>query len=70
MNLQSVVIEKKSIEGGVELTFRVRTLVCNRQTSETLTLRYLTSLVANHADSSYFKVTINTGNYREKEKNS
>lgn len=29
-------------------------------------LQYLTSLVANHVDNSYFKITINTGNYREK----
>ena len=34
---------------------------------ETLdSLQYLTSLVANHSDNSYFKVTIDTGNYREK----
>lgn len=29
-------------------------------------LQYLTSLVANHVDNSYFKITVNTGNYREK----
>lgn len=29
-------------------------------------LQYLTSLVANHVDNSYFKVTVDTGNYREK----
>lgn len=29
-------------------------------------LQYLTSLVANHAQNSYFKVTVNTGDYREK----
>ena len=29
-------------------------------------LQYLTSLVANHQDNSYFKITIDTGNYREK----
>ncbi|MBR2108898.1 MAG: protein jag [Ruminococcus sp.] len=34
---------------------------------ETLdSLQYLTSLVANHVDNSYFKITVNTGNYREK----
>ncbi len=34
---------------------------------ETLdSLQYLTSLVANHADSSYFKITVDTGDYREK----
>ena len=29
-------------------------------------LQYLTSLVANHVDNNYFKVSVNTGNYREK----
>ncbi len=29
-------------------------------------LQYLTGLVANHVDNAYFKVTINTGDYREK----
>ena len=29
-------------------------------------LQYLTSLVANHADSNYFKITVDTGDYREK----
>ena len=29
-------------------------------------LQYLTSLVANHQDNSYFKIIIDTGNYREK----
>ncbi len=29
-------------------------------------LQYITSLVANHVDNSYFKITVNTGNYREK----
>jgi spoIIIJ-associated protein len=32
-------------------------------------LQYLTSLVANHVENSYFKVTVNTGNYREKREN-
>lgn len=29
-------------------------------------LQYLSGLVANHVDNSYFRITINTGNYREK----
>ena len=33
-------------------------------------MQYLTGLVANHVDNSYYRITINTGNYREKrEKN-
>lgn len=32
-------------------------------------LQYLAGLVANHVDNSYFRITINTGNYREKREN-
>ncbi len=32
-------------------------------------LQYLTGLVANHVNSSYYRVTINTGSYREKREN-
>lgn len=32
-------------------------------------LQYITSLVANHVENSYFKITVNTGNYREKREN-
>ena len=68
MNLQSVVIEKKSIEGGVEFDLSGEDVgfVIGRRGETLDSLQYLTSLVANHADSGYFKVTINTGNYREK----
>ena len=68
MNLQSVVIEKKLIEGGVEFDLSGEDVgfVIGRRGETLDSLQYLTSLVANHADSGYFKVTINTGNYREK----
>lgn len=68
MNLQSVVIEKKSIDGGVEFDLSGEDVgfVIGRRGETLDSLQYLTSLVANHADSGYFKVTINTGNYREK----
>ena len=32
-------------------------------------LQYLTSLVANHVDNGYYKITVDTGNYREKREN-
>ena len=33
-------------------------------------LQYLTSLVANRVDNNYFKITVNTGNYRERRQES
>lgn len=68
MKLESVVIEKKTIEGGVEFDLSGEDVgfVIGRRGETLDSLQYLTSLVANHADNSYCKVTINTGNYREK----
>ena len=68
MKLESVQIEKKEIEGGIEfnLTGEDVGFVIGRRGETLDALQYLTSLVANHADNSYFKVTVNTGDYREK----
>ena len=69
MGLESIEIEVKEKEdGGVEINLEgeeVGSVIGRR--GETLdALQYLTSLVANHVDNAYFKVTINTGDYREK----
>ncbi len=68
MKLDSVEIEKNEVEGGVEfnLTGDEVGYVIGRRGETLDALQYLTSLVANHTDNSYFKVTIDTGNYREK----
>lgn len=70
MKLESVMIEKKEIEGGIEFNLSGENVgfVIGRRGETLDSLQYLTSLVANHSDNSYFKVTIDTGNYREKEK--
>lgn len=70
MKLESVMIEKKEIEGGIEFNLSGEDVgfVIGRRGETLDSLQYLTSLVANHSDNSYFKVTIDTGNYREKEK--
>lgn len=70
MKLESVVIEKKEIEGGIEFNLSGEDVgfVIGRRGETLDSLQYLTSLVANHSDNSYFKVTIDTLNYREKEK--
>ena len=72
MNLQSVVIEKKLIEGGVEFDLSGEDVgfVIGRRGETLDALQYLTSLVANnHKEDSYLKVTVDTGNYREKREN-
>lgn len=68
MHLESVVIEKTSVDGGVEFDLSGEDVgfVIGRRGETLDSLQYLTSLVANHSDDSYLKVTINTGNYREK----
>ena len=68
MTLESVQIEKKTEENAVEFNLsgdEVGFVIGRR--GETLdALQYLTSLVANHGENPYIKVTVNTGNYREK----
>lgn len=68
MLLKNIDIEKKSEEGSVEFNLSgddVGFAIGRR--GETLdALQYLTSLVANHSEDPYIKVTVNTGNYREK----
>lgn len=68
MKLESVYINKKEIENGVEFDLEGEDVgfVIGRRGETLDALQYLTSLVANHADNSYFKVTVNTGDYREK----
>lgn len=69
MNLSSVEIEKTEKEDGVDfnLTGEEVGYVIGRRGETLDALQYLTSLVANnHKDDSYLKVTVDTGNYREK----
>ena len=69
MGLEGITLSaKESEEGGVIIDLEgedVGSVIGRR--GETLdALQYLTGLVANHVDNSYYKVTINTGDYREK----
>lgn len=69
MDLESITIEvNENEDGGVDINLEgeeVGSVIGRR--GETLdALQYLTSLVANHVDNAYYKVTINTGDYREK----
>lgn len=72
MKLSSVEIEKTEGEGSVDFNLSGEEVgyVIGRRGETLDALQYLTSLVANnHKDDSYIKVTVDTGNYREKREN-
>lgn len=68
MDITSVEVKVTEEEQGAVIDLEgeeVGSIIGRR--GETLdALQYLTGLVANHVDNSYYKITINTGNYREK----
>lgn len=68
MGFESITVTVNEIENGAEINLEgdeVGAVIGRR--GETLdALQYLAGLVANHVDNSYFRITINTGNYREK----
>ena len=68
MTLESVAIEKSTDENAVEFNLSGEEVgfVIGRRCETLDALQYLTSLVANHGEDPYIKVTVNTGNYREK----
>ena len=69
MTLSSVEIEKNTTdENAVEFNLSGEEVgfVIGRRGETLDALQYLTSLVANHGEEPYIKVTVNTGNYREK----
>lgn len=70
MGLPEATVEIRPVEAGAELVLGgddIGFIIGHR--GETLdTLQYLASLVANHADGSYFRITLDVGNYREKRK--
>lgn len=70
MGLTDVEIEITREETGANLNLSgegIGFIIGHR--GETLdSLQYLASLVANHVDNSYFRITLDVGNYREKRK--
>lgn len=71
MKLENVTIDSSEIEGGVKFDLEGEDVgfVIGRRGETLDALQYLTSLVANHTENAYFKITIDTGNYREKREN-
>ncbi len=68
MNLNSVEVEVEKTETSATFNIEGEDVgyIIGRRGETLDALQYLTSLVANHVDNSYFKITVNTGNYREK----
>lgn len=69
MNLKELTVEAEKTEKGVNFKIEGEDIgfVIGRRGETLDALQYLASLVANHnAEESYFKVTVDTGNYREK----
>jgi Predicted RNA-binding protein len=70
MGLEDVEIEIKEVPEGAELILSggdIGFIIGHR--GETLdALQYLASLVANHVEDKYFRITLDVGNYREKRK--
>lgn len=70
MGVQDVEVQIKEEEAGAALTLAgddLGFIIGHR--GETLdSLQYLASLVANHVDESYYRITLDVGNYREKRK--
>ena len=68
MGLDEIIVEMTEDENSAEIRLsgeQVGAVIGRR--GETLdSLQYLAGLVANHTGNSYFRVTLNTGNYREK----
>lgn len=70
MGLPDVQVEIQKEEAGANLSLSgedIGFIIGHR--GETLdALQYLSSLVANHVDESYYRITLDVGNYREKRK--
>ena len=70
MGLQGITIEIKEEEAGAELTLSgddIGFIIGHR--GETLdSLQYLASLVANHKEEKYYRITLDVGSFREKRK--
>ena len=69
MGLDTITLDVKETEdNGVVINLEGEDVgfVIGRRGETLDALQYLTGLVANHVENSYFKVTINTGDYREK----
>ncbi len=68
MGLDEIIVEMTEDENSAEIRLSGEQIgaVIGRRGETLDSLQYLAGLVANHTGNSYFRVTVNTGNYREK----
>ena len=68
MGLENIDLEVKEEDNTAEIELKGEDVgyVIGRRGETLDALQYLSGLVANHGEEDYFRVTINTGNYREK----
>ncbi|MCQ4021956.1 MULTISPECIES: RNA-binding cell elongation regulator Jag/EloR [unclassified Ruminococcus] len=68
MGFDSITVTVNEVENGAEINLEGEEVgaVIGRRGETLDAIQYLAGLVANHVDNCYFRITINTGNYREK----
>lgn len=68
MGFNSITATVNETENGAEINLEGEEVgaVIGRRGETLDAIQYLAGLVANHVDNSYYRITINTGNYREK----
>ena len=68
MGLDEIIVDVTEGEGSAEIMLSGEQIgaVIGRRGETLDALQYLAGLVANHVGNSYYRITINTGNYREK----
>jgi spoIIIJ-associated protein len=68
LGLTEIQMTVKEEEGGAEINLEGEGIgyVIGRRGDTLNALQYLTGLVANHVENNYYRISINTGNYREK----
>ena len=68
MGLNDIELDVKEVDNTAEIELKGEDVgyVIGRRGETLDALQYLSGLVANHGEEDYYRVTINTGNYREK----
>ncbi len=68
MGFNDVTMEIQEIEGGAKINLSSEdiSLIIGKRGETLDALQYLTGLVANHIDNTYYRITLDMGNYRKK----
>lgn len=68
LDLKEIKMTVKETDGGAEINLEGEGIgyVIGKRGETLNSLQYLTGLVANHVENNYYRISINTGNYRER----